>query len=117
MTATRQSRLRTTVATNGQVVAQKVRNKDKQFRILGDGKKMPFFGQHLWSTGKKLVICEGEIDTITVSQNHRWATVGLPNGSSSAVRSIKENWDYLEGFEEIIIMFDMDEPGQPGGSG
>lgn len=98
----------------GQVIAQKVRNKDKKFTILGDGKRMPFFGQHLWSTGKKLVICEGEVDTITVSQlqNHRWATVGLPNGSSSAVRSIKENWDYLEGFEEIVIMFDMDEPGQ-----
>ena len=99
---------------NGQVVAQKLRNKDKQFTILGDGKKMGFFGQHLWGTGKKLVICEGEIDTITVSQlqNHRWATVGLPNGSSSAVRSIKENWDYLEGFEEIVLMFDMDEAGQ-----
>ena len=99
---------------NGQVVAQKIRPPDKKFYILGDGKKMPFFGQHLWNTGKKLVICEGEIDTITVSQlqNHRWATVGLPNGSSSAVRSIKDNWDYLEGFEEIIIMFDMDEPGQ-----
>ena len=98
----------------GQVVAQKVRTKDKQFRIVGGGRKLPLFGSHLWSTGKKLVICEGEIDTITVSQvqNHRWATVGLPNGCSSAVRSIKENWDYLEGFDEIILMFDQDEPGQ-----
>ena len=99
---------------DGVVVAQKIRGKDKRFRITGDAKALPLYGAHLWSTGRKLVICEGEIDTISVSQiqNHRWATVGLPNGSSSAVRSVKENWEYLEGFEEIIVMFDMDEPGQ-----
>ena len=99
---------------DGAVVAQKIRGKDKRFRITGDAKALPLFGSHLWSTGKKLVICEGEIDTITVSQiqNHKWATVGLPNGCASAVRSVKENWEYLEGFDEIILMFDMDEPGQ-----
>lgn len=99
---------------DGVVVAQKIRGKDKSFRIAGDGSKLPLYGQHLWGTGRKLVICEGEIDTITVSQiqNHKWATVGLPLGCQSAVRSVKENWDYLEGFEEIVLMFDMDDPGQ-----
>ena len=99
--------------TNGVVVAQKIRTRDKQFKILGDAKKMTLYGSHLYSVGRKLVICEGEIDTCTVSQiqGHRWATVGLPSGCSSAVRSIKDNWDYVMGFEEVILMFDQDKPG------
>jgi len=100
--------------TNGAIVAQKVRTKDKEFAILGTGKGMTFFGQHLWARGKKLVITEGEIDCMTVSQlqDHRWPTVSLPQGAASARRSIKDNWDYLDGFEEVILMFDMDEVGQ-----
>ena len=54
---------------NGKAVAQKLRNANKQFQIVGDGKNMTLFGSHLWSKGKKLTICEGEIDAITVSQN------------------------------------------------
>ena len=63
---------------------------------------------------QKLVITEGEIDCLSVSQiqNHKWATVSLPNGAPSAVKAIKNNWEYLEGFQEIILMFDMDEQGQ-----
>ena len=62
----------------------------------------------------KLTICEGEIDAITVSQiqNHKWATVSLPSGAPSAVKAIQNNWEYLEGFDEIVLMFDMDEQGQ-----
>ena len=34
-------------------------------------------------------------------------------GAPSAVKAIKNNWDYLEGFQEIIlIMMDADEPDQ-----
>lgn len=98
----------------GLPVAQKLRFKDKRFQIVGNAKAMTLYGSHLWSKGKKLVICEGEIDTISVSQiqNHKWATVGLTNGAPSAVKAIKANWDYLENFEQIILMFDMDQVGQ-----
>ena len=99
----------------GRPVAQKLRTRDKDMPWRGSPREVGLYGEWLWSgTGKKLVICEGEIDTITVSQiqNHKWATVGLPNGCQSAVRSVKDNWDYLEGFSEIVLMFDMDDPGQ-----
>ena len=52
---------------SGQVSAQKIRDADKNFKIRGDGKDMQLFGQHLWTSGRKIVICEGEIDTCTVS--------------------------------------------------
>lgn len=98
----------------GKAVAQKVRDKNKNFSIIGEASKMTLFGSHLWSTGKKLVIAEGEIDAMTISQvqNHKWATVSLPTGAASAASSIKKNWDYINGFDEIILMFDMDDAGQ-----
>lgn len=99
---------------SGRQLAQKVRTKDKKFSLIGNAKKLPLYGSHLWSVGKKLVITEGEIDAMSVSQvqNHKWATVSLPQGASGAVRAIKDNWDYINQFEEIILMFDMDEAGQ-----
>ena len=99
---------------NGKPLAQKLRFKDKRFQLIGDTKKLPLFGSHLWKTGKKLVITEGEIDCMTVSQvqGHKWATVSLPQGSAGARRAIKDNWEYLDNFLEIILMFDMDDAGQ-----
>ena len=98
----------------GRPVAQKVRTKDKKFSIVGESKKMTLFGSHLWSNGKILTICEGEIDAMSVSQmqNHKWATVSLPNGAHSAKRAILENYDYVTGFESVVLMFDNDEPGR-----
>ena len=98
----------------GRAVAQKVRDKNKNFSIIGDASKMTLYGSHLWSKGKKLVIAEGEIDAMTISQvqGHKWATVSLPTGAASAASSIKKNWDYINNFDEIILMFDMDDAGQ-----
>tara|TARA_X000001388_G_scaffold73725_2_gene65793 strand:- start:188 stop:1777 length:1590 start_codon:yes stop_codon:yes gene_type:complete len=98
----------------GAVVAYKIRTPDKNFSITGNANKMQLFGQHLWNKGKKLVITEGEIDAMSVSQiqGHRWATVSLPNGCTSAKRSIQNNWDYVNQFEEVVLMFDMDDQGQ-----
>lgn len=99
---------------HGKPVAQKVRTADKRFSTLGNQKGSTLFGSHLWRSGKKLVITEGEIDCLSVSQiqNNRWPVVSLPNGAPSAVRAIKDNWDYVLGFEEVILMFDMDSSGQ-----
>jgi twinkle protein len=98
---------------HGQVVAQKIRDAKKNFTILGEAKKMGLFGQHLWNTGKKLIITEGEIDCLSVSeaQQNKWPVVSLPNGCQSGKKALMKAWDYLEGFEEIILMFDSDDAG------
>ena len=96
-------------------VAQKIRTADKDFKFIGDAKNPRLFGQQLWSGGKKIVITEGEIDAVSVSQvqNHKWPVVSLPNGASSAKKSITNNLRWLEeNFEEIILMFDMDDAGR-----
>ena len=99
---------------SGRPVAQKLRTRDKRFQLLGDTKKMTLFGQHCWSKGKILTICEGEIDAMSASQvqGNRWATVSLPNGASSAVRAIKDNLEWVLNFDLIVLMFDNDEHGQ-----
>lgn len=98
----------------GKTIAQKVRGKDKSFKMLGETKKVGLFGSHLWSTGKKICITEGEIDAISLSKcfGHKYAVVSLPSGAQSAVRAIKDNFDYLNGFQEIVIATDMDEAGR-----
>lgn len=100
----------------GKKIAQKIRMaKSKDFKFLGETKDPQLFGQQLWSGGKKIVITEGEIDAMSVSQlqNHKWPVVSIPNGAQSAKKSITQNLRWLEeNFEEIILMFDMDEPGQ-----
>lgn len=99
---------------DGKVVAQKCKTRDKKFPIFGNAKKLPLFGSQLWDKGKMLVVTEGELDCLTVSQvqGNKWPTVSIPNGSSGAAKSFMENLEYFDSFDRVIIMFDMDEPGQ-----
>ena len=103
---------------SGTLVAQKIRGADKSFTVLGDITKAQLFGANLWNQGKKIVITEGEIDALTVSQvqNNKWPVVSVPNGAQGAVKAHKKNLDYLSSFDEIILMFDMDEPGKKAAS-
>lgn len=98
---------------DGQVVFQKTRDRDKNFAVRG-GKDHIFFGQHLFQSGKKLVVTEGEIDCLTVSQvqGNKYPCVSVPFGCKSAKETFKAQLDWLNGFEEVIVMFDMDEPGR-----
>jgi len=99
---------------DGAIVAQKIRLPNKNFLALGDFSKAGLYGAHLWSGGKKLVITEGEIDALSVSQvqDYKWPVVSLPNGAAGAKKIIASNLDYLSRFEEIIFMFDNDDAGR-----
>ena len=100
---------------DGSIVAQKIRFPDKTFKFLGDTKNSGLYGQHLWGKGgRKLVITEGEIDALTVSQlqDNKWPVVSVPNGAAGAAKSVRKELEFVSSFDEVIIMFDMDEPGQ-----
>lgn len=99
---------------DGVLVAQKVRTKDKDFWVNGSLKSKPLIGMHLWNGGRKLVITEGEIDMLSYATltNCKYPVVSLPNGAQTAKKVLAANLKYLDKFEEIILMFDMDEPGQ-----
>ena len=98
---------------SGNLVGQKLRFPDKSFAVLGNISNR-LYGSQLWAGGKKIVITEGEIDCLTVSQlqGNKWPVVSIPNGAQAAKKAIESNLEYLENFEEVILMFDMDDPGR-----
>lgn len=102
----------------GKPVAQKIRWREdgkKQFTWVGDPKAATLYGQNLWrDAGKMVVITEGELDALAVSQvqNNRWPVVSIPNGAGGAARDLAKQVAWLERFEKIVLCFDMDDPGR-----
>jgi twinkle protein len=95
------------------VVAYKERDQDKHFRWHGRNTDHQLFGQQLWGAGKAIVITEGELDALSVYQARpTWPVVSIPNGAAAAAKDLKHQIPWLLGFEEIILLFDGDEPGQ-----
>ena len=100
---------------DGQPVAAKVRMPGKEFRFVGDTKEAGLVFQNIWpSGGLKLTICEGEMDSLSVSQinNNKYAVVSLPNGVANAAEVCGRSRDYINSFDEVILMFDQDEAGR-----
>ena len=104
----------------GLVQMQHVRYGDKQFswngRIKGD--KPQLFGQHMGSQGT-LVLCEGEIDAMSVHEvlsSHRvkgrHVCASIPDGAQSAVKAVNNNSSWIDGFSRVVVFFDQDEPGR-----
>jgi twinkle protein len=105
---------------SGAVVAQKLRfpptaEGKKDFTFIGEPKKAGLYGQHLWRDGgKMLVITEGEIDALSVSQlqSNKWPVVSVPNGASGAAKSLAKNIEWVSKFDKVVLLFDDDEPGR-----
>lgn len=99
----------------GNLTAQKIRFQDKTFTVTGNMKPALLFGQNLWRAGgRKVIITEGEIDAMSVSQvqGNKWPVVSIQNGAQSAKKALTAVLEWLCSFEEVILMFDMDQPGR-----
>lgn len=99
---------------NGELTGQKIRWANKDFRIYGSVGDC-FFGQHLFmGGGKKVIVTEGEIDCLTVSQvfGNKYPVVSVPKGAGSAKKTFKAQLEWLETFEEVVVIFDMDTAGR-----
>ena len=99
----------------GQVVAQHVRTEGKGFAWVGDrSQALPLWGQHLWKPGRRIAITEGEVDAMALAQvlGLKWPVVSLPSGCKDARNAIPAALDYLEQFDQVVLMFDADKDGQ-----
>jgi twinkle protein len=96
----------------GRKVGQKIRRGGKKFSVKG--KLSNLYGKWLWSPTKRIIITEGELDALSVSQiqGNKWPVVSLPQGAQSAKKALSAELEWLQQFEEVVLMFDMDEPGQ-----
>lgn len=104
---------------NRNLIGQKLRGKDKFFSWRGDKKPIDArpFGSHAFPvTGRMLTVTEGEIDALAMSQvqGNKYPVVSIPTGAGKkAVRKyMAAHLEYFEGFEKVVIMFDMDPIGQ-----
>ena len=100
----------------GAIVALKLRTvADKSFSIAGSFGSATLFGQHLFHGGGKYVtIYEGELDALAGYQltGSQWPCVSIRNGAQAALKDCKAQYEWLNSFENIVICFDADEPGQ-----
>ena len=101
---------------NNELSGNKIRyTRDKRFTVQGDIKDTGLFGQHLFKDGGKfLTITEGECDAMAAFElmGSKWACVSIKRGAASAVRDVKENLEYVESFDNIVICFDNDAAGK-----
>jgi twinkle protein len=100
----------------GTVVAQKCKTIEKDFFITGSLKDAQLFGQHLWgkSQTRRVIVTEGELDAMTVDQclGGKWPVVSIPNGAQGARKALAAQLQWLNTFEEVVLCFDMDDPGK-----
>lgn len=113
---------------DGKLIGYKVRViENKKMWSIGSIKGCDLFGweQAVAAGGKKLFITEGELDAVALYQifkDHNRGTayadfnpsiVSVPNGSSAAAKDIIRLLPEIRKvFKEIIVVFDMDDPGK-----
>ena len=98
-----------------EISATKTRSvNDKIFFWHGTKAETGLFGQQLFKGGKYITITEGECDAMAAYEllGSKWAVVSIKSGASGAVRDIKENLEFFDDFENVIVAFDNDKAGK-----
>ena len=97
----------------GRVQGFKTKDKLKKFKYEGVSTDT-LFGQHLFpSTGKRIVITEGELDAASCYEAMpNWPMVSLPHGAAGARKDLQKQIPLLQGYEEIVLFFDNDDAGR-----
>lgn len=96
--------------------------KDKRFFTHGDCESPQMFGQqNCTGSTKTLYITEGECDCLALYQTLKrkstfgtWtpSVVSLARGSAAAKSDIASNWEFIDQYDKIILVFDQDDAGQ-----
>ena len=100
---------------DNELIAQQIRKKGHDFSFVGDTSSLGLWGKQCWTSGKYIVITEGQLDTMSVAEinNCKYPVVSIANGVGSACKSISKDLEWLLGnFQEIVLMFDNDPQGK-----
>tara|TARA_R110000803_G_scaffold162681_3_gene226349 strand:- start:1957 stop:3663 length:1707 start_codon:yes stop_codon:yes gene_type:complete len=101
---------------DGTKLGVKIRNvKTKEMYSSGDIKSAALFGQHLFPKGGKFItITEGECDAMAAYEllGSKFPVVSVKTGAAGACRDIKQQLEYLDSYDNIVLSFDDDPQGQ-----
>jgi twinkle protein len=101
---------------DGKLIGSKVRTvATKDFSTRGDMRQNVLFGQQLFKSGGRYVtVVEGELDAMAAYEmlGSRYSVVSVSKGAGGAVKDFKQNLEWLEGFENVVICFDNDPAGR-----
>ena len=86
------------------------KKEDKQIWEAGGGKKV-LWGLNKLDTGKPLIIAEGEIDALSISEAGFDNVTSVPFGAEK-FSWLDSNWELIDKFDEIILWMDSDGPGR-----
>ncbi len=94
----------------GVMVAQQVRRKDGQAEVIGErGTGRQLGGQHVYGDryDRRVVIHSDALDAMSTAQVSRFkcASVHVLGTSAEASRELKENYRWLDRFQEIVLFF------------
>ena len=93
----------------------KIRKPNKEFTWTGSPKEVGLFGENLFKAGGKFItLTEGECDAMAAYElmGSKWPSVSIKSGAQGGVRDVKENLEYLESFDAVVINFDNDKVGK-----
>ena len=102
---------------DGNLVAYKERRLPKEgFYIHGKFNDVQLFGQAQATSGKTLIITEGELDALAVGDafhkhyGRYYPVVSLP--SATGCNTLLKQRDWVRSFDEVVLLFDNDEAGE-----
>jgi len=99
----------------GKHVGTKHRDLEKKRDQKWTGEQGELFGQHLFppKSAKYITVTEGEYDAASAFEmmGSRWPVVSVLNGTGSALQDVKNNFEYLNSFDNVVLSFDADEAG------
>lgn len=103
----------------GEVVGVKYRTLKKEFGKEKDCKSTAYLWDLLDTSGVQAVICEGEIDALSLLEAGVENPLSVPDGATAAKADDAKSFDWLQdcaddlaGFKRVVLACDDDEPGR-----
>jgi twinkle protein len=100
----------------GNLIGQELRHPGDKFEVLGTVERAQLWGMHVWGDGRdrKVVVHATKRSAMSTAQvtAFKVPSVAPPlDGEGQAAKSCKENYRWLDRFQEIILFFPDTEPG------
>lgn len=97
----------------GTLINQKFRTADKHFKMVKDAKLIMYGLDNIREVNDPVIICEGEIDALSIYQSGHTQVLSVPNGASKGAQLeyIDNSLDQLDPVKMFILWTDNDDAG------